>query len=750
MTFADWYPVLLVAPLFATVPITLFLVAYLYRRNGLEHFSLVFLVGAATIWASAYGMEVLLPDFDQKMAAATLQYLGIVFVPFGWLWVGLHLSDQRHLLRPWLVALLLAVPMATLVEVHLWRSSEFFWRSQEMVPYGAVDLIAFGYGPGFWVHIGYCYLLQLVGGVLIVGSIFTSHEYFNRQRVAVALALILPWAVNAIYVFKLSATPIDFTPLAIVISASIMVVGVLRYGLGDLLPVAREKIFAETREGVMLFDDRLRLVDANPAARAHFGGDSVQIGCRAQDLFAREPELLDLLRKAPAAAPEPAAEASGEEGAGGAATEVLSKDSAGRPLSIKCECIGTRGRVRMLRFHDLSLERQLQHAQKLESLGVLTGGIAHDFNNLLMPIVGYLDLLQDRTREDERASEYLGRIRDAAGKLSNLCVQMLTYSGKGQSIRMSADLNELIARLEDLVRASVPRQLQVEYRLAPGLDLVRLDHTQLDQVVINLVMNAAESMSDRTSGSITVATGERVLDAAALRGLGNGEAASPGAYVYLEVEDHGVGIDDEALARLFEPFFTTKFTGRGLGMSVVFGIVRDHDGAIEVETEPGWGTRVRVYFPRDESAERPAGRPAAPSRRVRGGGRVLVVDDQEMVRQILASMLEAAGYEVVTAVDGQDGMTRFLEHEPELVGCVVDVTMPERDGLTLVRDIRQRHGALPLVLVSGYPASEYQAQIDELRVAFLQKPFEVDEIVAALGPAGPGLADAVQPATLNR
>ncbi len=747
MTFADWYPVFLVAPLFATVPITLFLVAYLYRRNGLEHFSLVFLVGAATIWASAYGMEVLLPDFEQKMAAATLQYLGIVFVPFGWLWVGLHLSDQRHLLRPWLVALLLAVPMATLVEVHLWRSSQFFWRSQELVPYGAVDLIAFGYGPGFWVHIGYCYLLQLVGGVLIVGSIFTSNEYFNRQRVAVALALILPWAVNAIYVFKLSATPIDFTPLAIVISASILVVGVLRYGLGDLLPVAREKIFAETREGVMLFDDRLRLVDANPAARQHFGGDTVQIGCRARDLFAREPELLDLLRKAPAAAPEPAADA---EGAGAGSTEVLSKDSAGRPLSIKCECIGTRGRVRMLRFHDLSLERQLQHAQKLESLGVLTGGIAHDFNNLLMPIVGYLDLLQDRTREDERATEYLGRIRDAAGKLSNLCVQMLTYSGKGQSIRMSADLNELIARLEDLVRASVPRQLHVEYRLAPGLDLVRLDHTQLDQVVINLVMNAAESMSDRTSGTITVATGERALDAAALRSMGNGEAASPGTYVYLEVEDHGVGIDEEALARLFEPFFTTKFTGRGLGMSVVFGIVRDHDGAIEVETEPGWGTRVRVYFPRDESAERPAGRPAAPSRRVRGGGRVLVVDDQEMVRQILASMLEAAGYEVVTAVDGQDGLTRFLEHEPELVGCVVDVTMPERDGLTLARDIRQRHAALPLVLVSGYPASEYQAQIAELRVAFLQKPFEVDEIVAALGPAGPGVADAVQPATLNR
>jgi PAS domain S-box-containing protein len=1000
----DWRQTLLIAPLFLTVPIALFLLYYLFRQRGLSEYPLMILIGSASIWATSYGLELSLPTFEQKMKVVTFEYVGIVLAPFGWLLLGLQLQDQLYRLKLWMLALLAIVPILTIVQVATWEYHGLFWVQKELVQNGALLLISNTYGPGFWLHFAFSYSLQLTGGVLIFVSVFQSTRFYMRQRVALGFALLLPWMANAIYVAKVGDVPIDFTPLSMMASALLIIVGVLRFRLGDLLPVARKKLVAEMREGMMLFDDRNRLIDANPAALKMFeltetafgetadvvlsghspivqlskqenrnsellytgpndrlvhvtaenirasgeypcqllvfhdlsignrvetalriivedtsadtGEDffrslvkslSVSLGARyvfigtlpgpARDLIhslafwrdhtfsenvtyeilgtpcealkehrtvvistgvqARYPDskllasldadtyigtrlvdydnqvigVLAILNDRPfanedicrsvlevfgmrAAAEierrrasleleeselryrrivettrdgvclidhsgridflnEPMANLAGKArprliGAnlwdefvpldldpaeframenktieahlerldGRAIWVVLSKtivrselDSPGGMLIIATDVTQSR----LLEEQATRMEIQLQHAQKLESLGVLAGGIAHDFNNLLMPILGYLDLIHDRTRTDSTVTEYVRRMRDAGGKLADLCNQMLTYSGKGQFVRTPMQLNELLDRLSDLVRASVSRSLEIEYIKAKDLPLITADETQLDQIVINLVINASEAMNAQKTGKILIKTGQEDLDVTMFAELHNGEGLTPGQYVYVEVADEGTGIAERDVSRLFEPFFTTKFTGRGLGMAVVFGIVKGHGGAIKVTSASGKGTRIRIYFPATDAMPDSQVNVARHAADRRGHGLVLVVDDEEQVRMIVAMMLESAGFEVRLAKNGTQGLTLFNAHRRELVGCVIDATMPELDGYGLIERIQLIDQEMPIVLVSGFQAGQLEStRIDTRRLTFLQKPFDLDELLTAL------------------
>ena len=324
-------------------------------------------------------------------------------------------------------------------------------------------------------------------------------------------------------------------------------------------------------------------------------------------------------------------------------------------------------------------------------------------------------------------------MREAGAKLADLCGQMLTYSGRGKFVKRSLDLNESLGRLTDLVRASTAKSVQIDYNLSSDLPPIRGDETQLDQIVINLVINASDSMTHLKTGHIRISTGEQILDAGQLKKLSNGEAADPGRYVYIEVADEGSGIEAPDIPRLFEPFFTTKFTGRGLGMAVVFGIVKSHRGVIDVNSTPGVGTRIRIYFPANTE------RQVMTTNRDRSApqGTVLVVDDEEMVRNTVCNMLESAGYEVITANDGKLGYAVFLENEDLLSACVIDATMPELDGYSLAEKIRARRQLMPVVLVSGYQVEEFDTEnLGRTNIVFLQKPFDSTELVSAVASAG--------------
>jgi PAS domain S-box-containing protein len=369
------------------------------------------------------------------------------------------------------------------------------------------------------------------------------------------------------------------------------------------------------------------------------------------------------------------------------------------------------------------LEAQVLHAQKLESLGVLAGGIAHDFNNLLVAILGNADLARTDLPAGSPVADYLLDIETAARRAADFCRQLLAYAGKGRYQIELCDLSLLCAELGRILEVSVSKRATLRYDLSPGLPPVEADATQLRQVMMNLITNASEAVADR-GGEVVVRTGSRECDAAYLR-LVQGAELTPGRYLFLEVSDTGCGMDATTRAHLFDPFFSTKFTGRGLGMAAVFGIVRSHHGGIEIESSPGQGTRVTVLFPPKPGVT------ASALPRVAGAespAAVLLVDDEETVRTVGRRMLERLGFRVLLARDGEEAVASLRAH-PE-VGCVIlDLTMPGLDGVEAFRALRQIRAEVPIVLSSGYSEQEVTTRFRGEKLAgYLQKPYQLEAI----------------------
>jgi len=379
------------------------------------------------------------------------------------------------------------------------------------------------------------------------------------------------------------------------------------------------------------------------------------------------------------------------------------------------------------------LKEKLLQTQRLESLGVLAGGIAHDFNNLLMGIVGASSMLSEDYRDDADAVEMLTQIDAAAEQAAELCKQLLAYSGQ-RSIELAAlCLRSLVEDSVGLWQHTAPKKVAIEVELSPETPSVKGDVTQLRQVLLNLVTNAWEAVGER-GGTVQVRTGPVHLDAP--RGGGaSPEELPPGDYAMLEVTDDGAGIDAEALARVFEPFFTTKFTGRGLGLAAVLGIARGHDGNIFVASTPGQGTRFCLLVP---ALPRPvaSSRASRPERSdVMARGTALVVDDEQVVRTLVARMLRRMGYRVHIAADGAEGIEISESLEPgEIDVVVLDVMMPRVDGAEALRSISARHPDALSVVMSGYSKSETASKFEGQTVsAVLEKPFTYHTLRKRLG-----------------
>jgi CheY-like chemotaxis protein len=365
-----------------------------------------------------------------------------------------------------------------------------------------------------------------------------------------------------------------------------------------------------------------------------------------------------------------------------------------------------------------SLEAQVQHAQKLESLGVLAGGIAHDFNNLLTGILGNVSLALSKLPPGADLASTLGRVERAAERAAELTNQMLAYAGKGSFIVGSVDLNSVVRELLPLLQSSVTKHAKLELDLDPTISEIDGDRSQIEQVVMNLITNASDALEEK-EGVIRLRTGltlEKRID-----------ARDP--QVFLEVFDTGAGMDEATKARIFDPFFTTKFTGRGLGLAAVQGIVRSHRGAIRVETELGKGTRFTVLFPMGQR-QKPGVERTSASRDVRGSGIVLVIDDEEAVRDVARAALESAGYRVLVAEDGLRGIEAFEGGGAAFVCVLVDVSMPRLNGEETFRRLRSVDPSVPILVTSGFTERDARERFSGSDVAgFIQKPFRATELV---------------------
>jgi two-component system cell cycle sensor histidine kinase/response regulator CckA len=379
------------------------------------------------------------------------------------------------------------------------------------------------------------------------------------------------------------------------------------------------------------------------------------------------------------------------------------------------------------------LQQGMQRAQKLESLGVLAGGIAHDFNNLLTPILGEAALGMQDLPKDSPVRERFQKIQRAAVQAAALTNQMLAYAGKEPLRTELLDISKLIGEMRELITSAIPRETTLDFHLASDLPAVEGEAAQLSQIVLNLVTNGAESIGDGI-GTITVRTGEIDFKALPPKTL-FAEEMLPGRHVFLDVTDTGSGMDAETCARIFEPFFSTKFTGRGLGLAVVAGIVKSHRGAIEVDSQPDSGTCFRVLLPTVSGS--PAETIRSPERAAidawRTSGTVLVIDDDDGVRDLAEDILSGIGMHVLTATDGHSGAKQFALYADSIRMVLLDRTMPATSCADTLRAIRAVRADAKIVLVSGYSKERATADLAGLAVdGFIKKPFNPATLVTCI------------------
>lgn len=372
------------------------------------------------------------------------------------------------------------------------------------------------------------------------------------------------------------------------------------------------------------------------------------------------------------------------------------------------------------------LDEKLCQTQKLESLGVLAGGVAHEFNNLLTGVLGHANLALLEVPARGPARDMLERIAQAGTRAAELCRQMLAYSGRGRFLLETIDLSALIRGMGPLLKAPLSKKATLLMQLADDLPPVEADAGQMHQVTINLVLNAGEALGDRP-GVVTVRTGRQTCDRAALRQTYLDEDLPEGEYVFLEVADDGPGMDRATQARIFEPFFSTKFTGRGLGLAAVLGIVRGHRGAIAVESAPGRGAAFRVLLPRAPVGVSAAAPPVAAA----AGGAVLLVDDEDLIRDLGRRVLERAGYSVLLAADGVQALEIYRARPGAIQLVVLDLTMPRLGGEETLRELRQLDPAARVILSSGYAADEARNRFNGA-AGFLQKPYRPSDLLASV------------------
>jgi signal transduction histidine kinase len=377
----------------------------------------------------------------------------------------------------------------------------------------------------------------------------------------------------------------------------------------------------------------------------------------------------------------------------------------------------------------LMLEQRMQETQKLESLGVLAGGIAHDFNNLLVGVLGNIGLARMELPAVAPASAFLRDAEHASQRAAELCRQLLAYSGRGRFVIEMLDVSELVRDMAHLVEVSISKRAVIRRSLQADLPAVEGDATQLRQVVLNLITNSSDAFGD-SDGVITVATSSRMAERAYLDAHHGGMELPEGHYVEIEISDTGPGMEPKVASRIFEPFFSTKATGSGLGLAAVRGIVRSHGGALRVYSELGHGTAIRVILPAGvgtvpEQAPEPPAKPLASI-----VGKLIVADDQPMVREVASRVLRKLGVEVLLAKDGAEALELYAEHRDQVWGVLLDMTMPRVSGEQVFKELRLLDPTLRIVLSSGYSEAEIRAQLAGRQpTAFLGKPWTPSELL---------------------
>jgi signal transduction histidine kinase len=548
---------------------------------------------AIAYWALIGALHAVVGSVAIRVRLAQFQYVGIVAVAPLWLMFGSQYARARWLRDPGALSLVWFIPAVTVVMAFTNEAHYWLWSRIEPVETSNGIRLVYHHGPWFWVVVAFNYICLTTCTVLLLNSMRRFPLPYRRQTTLFLAGALLPWLGNALYLGRMLPPGIDLTPAGFAASGSMLLWGFYRHRLFGLVPIARDLVVESMDEAVIVLDAQRHIVDFNPAAER-------VTGCNLDSVGRHIDEAVSWWTRALAETGGPTWPAVIATGEGFLEVEVKPvRDGKERFAGwlVMARDVSAR---RKADHERRELDRRIQEQQRLESLSVLAGGVAHDFNNLLTGILGNAELLVMKAADDSSMRRSADAIVIGAQRAADLVAQMLAYAGEGRVIAESLDLDGLVREMHDLLQASVARHCTLDYRSAGQLPLVRVDPTQVRQVVLNLIVNASEAVDD--GGSVVVASGTEYLDAATLHDMTFSADAFPGFYAYVQVSDDGPGMDRATQARIFDPFFSTKQNGRGLGLAAVQGIVRSHRGALLLTSNPGRGTTFKVWFPVEEAA----------------------------------------------------------------------------------------------------------------------------------------------------
>lgn len=564
---------------------------YAWRQRatrGSLHFSLM--LAAVALYAVTVSFELASVSVEAKIFWSKVQYFASTTMATFWIFFALHYGRFDSWLNRRRAALFWIVPAGVLLCAWTNEWHRLVWRDVYLIAGSHGRLVVYEHGPVFWCQAVYSYALLIAGATLLLLRARQSARFYRSQVLALLFAMIAPIVGNLTYLSGVFQG-FDLAPLIFTVSSVPFAWAVFRFNLLKVIPIAHDAIVAGMRDGVVLIDLRGRLVEINRAAESMLSLSPDQIGLPAAAALERWPQLAQLDDGVIELPARDSAQAQRWYEASASPLHDDRGEAAGKLLLLRD--ISERRRAEETRRR---LDAQMLQSEKLESLGVLAGGIAHDFNNMFMIIHGSVELALLRTPQHDPIHGTLETVKETVEKAAELSRQMLAYAGKGYIDTVEVDLSELVTEMTPMVRVSVPDRVSIHYDLAADLPLVRADVAQMRQVVMTLVRNAAEAIGDAV-GVITIQTSAAECDRETFTTCGVRDALSAGHYVILEVADNGPGMNADILPKIFDPFFSTKFLGRGLGLAAASGIVRSHNGAIAVESNPGVGAKFRVFLP---------------------------------------------------------------------------------------------------------------------------------------------------------
>ena len=666
---------------------------------------LVILQFAAAIWSVCSALELASVEEPAKLLWIRLQYVGIVFIPASWLVFVLHYTDSPR--WQWRRYLPLLGVMPVLMHLVLWTDllHGLMYRGSSMSTWQGVQVLTMEYGPWFWIHVTYSYLLLLAGTFLLLPAVWRSPHLYRSQFVSVLFGAVSPWLANALYIFRISPFPhLDLTPFGFIFMGVAVAWGLFRFRLLDVVPVARHAVVERLNDGVLVLGPHGLIVDANPAAQQLFerSADSL-VGQPVEQALAHLPELASLL-------------ADREN----SHTEVVIDQGETRricdmhllPLPGRRESLS--GHILVL--HDITRRKQTEEtlirAQRLSAAGELSLGISHNLNNLLTGILGPARLLQREGMDDSEADQWLETILTSARRARDLVRRL------GRTVREEEDEElepvQLTPAVEEAVRGARPRwqnearerDTRIELRTELGeVPPLACGPAGLHDVLLNLLFNAADAMPD--GGTITIRT-RRVPEG-----------------VELSVSDTGIGMNEATRRRIFEPFFTTKTdVGTGLGLSTAYATVARWGGTIEVDSAPGRGTTFALRLPVWTAPVPEAESPPEPQKDQTAAAkpaRILLVEDEAITSLVLVDSLRQDGHRVDAFLSGEEILRDFQPGQYDLL--VVDLGIPGLPGDRLAQRLKEQDPGLLAGLLTGWHLRE-----DDPRRApfafYLQKPID--------------------------